>query len=55
LHSAHRVDLPKLLPRLAELVPPATGALARRSRYDELIAADVIEPAAAVSERIASL
>jgi prevent-host-death family protein len=31
---------------VAELVPPATGARARRSRYDELIAAGVIEPAA---------
>ena len=31
---------------VAELVPPATGARARRSRYDELIAAGIIEPAA---------
>ena len=31
---------------VAELVPPATGTRGRRSRYDELIAAGSIEPAA---------
>ncbi|HEX5932918.1 MAG TPA: type II toxin-antitoxin system prevent-host-death family antitoxin [Pseudorhizobium sp.] len=31
---------------VAELVPPAAGTRARRSRYDELIAAGIIEPAA---------
>ena len=29
---------------VAELVPPATGTRARRSRYDELVAAGIIEP-----------
>ena len=29
---------------VAELVPPATGTRARRSRYDELIVAGIIEP-----------
>ncbi len=31
---------------VAELVPPARGTRARRSRYDDLIAAGIIEPAA---------
>ena len=31
---------------VAELVPPAAGKRARRSRYDELIAAGIIDPAA---------
>jgi hypothetical protein len=56
-HSAHCVDVCKLLLRLVNFTKsniettdkkpePATRTRARRSRYDELIAAGIIEPAA---------